>query len=318
MKANPINNFVFVLILILTACNSVEPDDSTSMDVPGSPASLAVDMDVKRIEPEFDTHPSDSIATPTATSMTVKRSEPALSWTPQPTFTAGQARDYALNMMKTNGGCKFPCWFGITPGKTTWVDASKALSSYAYSISKPNMLRESYEVTLKFPFQSFHGNSSAAANIFVKPDGKVEKIKTLTDITLPDLLDTYGVPDEVRLLAVGVNTTDPNGHFTLVLFYPDLGFIAAYEGKNERDAVIHVCPSNITGQPEWLIWNPADPVTFSEAGKEISLISSVSSPTEKDYISIEKLIGVTPEAFHQRYKDPENTDVCMEMQAPDL
>jgi hypothetical protein len=37
-------------------------------------------------------------------------------------------------MLATNGGCELPCWWGITPGVTSWEDAQRMFLSYGRSI----------------------------------------------------------------------------------------------------------------------------------------------------------------------------------------
>jgi hypothetical protein len=239
------------------------------------------------------------------------RPTPTLTWTPWPTLPKDQAQNYAQKIMKTNGGCQLPCWIGISPGITTWSEAYAFLAPFADSIIN-------YEVYFKFPDNSYRGVSETAAFFEVRGNGLIDKISTTTDISLSNLLTTYGLPSEIRIRAIGIYTVDPVGRFTLVLFYKNKGIMAVYDGKNEKNKIIHICPDHIQGpQSAWLLWDPADQLTFSVAGRETMLISDPPPPSEDDYIPLEKLTGMSINAFYQRYKDPQNSRVCIEIQAPD-
>jgi hypothetical protein len=37
-------------------------------------------------------------------------------------------------LLQTNNGCRFPCWWGIEPGTTSWQDANNFLSQFGQDI----------------------------------------------------------------------------------------------------------------------------------------------------------------------------------------
>jgi hypothetical protein len=310
--------FLLLLSLILSNCsqlntktiNQLIPSETASF-LPGSVLTATPDI----------SSPSPRVPSVIFTRTPKKRPlmTPSQTWTPRPTLPKAQAENFALNLLKTNGGCKLPCWIGITPGKTTWDEAYAFLATFAeteygYGIRSEN---ERY-ANLNLPKNSFLNRSEELANFTLKPDGRIDQIYTHMDIALSDLLRDYGPPTEVRLLAIGVYTMDKFGRYTLVLFYKEQGFMAVYYGKNERSLIIHICPDHAEIQQPWLFWDPMDQLTFSQVGERTSLIDKYPPPSEQDYIPIEKLTDLTPETFYQRYKDPKNLGTCMEMRAPDL
>jgi hypothetical protein len=314
MKKHIIRFIRFYIILISVACNQVTPSGQNELAVtePNSAPTSQSTIGTEQRTPEPNTTPILKII-PTQTETPV----PTPAWTPLPTLPPIQAQAFALKMMKTNGGCQLPCWLEITPGITTWPEAYAFLATFADSIYSPDASGGSAEVSFKFPNTSYRGVPETAATIRVKSDGMIDQIMTPMDISLPDLLATYGPPTEIRILAI-VATMDPVGRFTLVLFYKDKGIMAVYDGKNEKEQIIHICPNHIQGpQQRWLLWDSADQLTFAEAGTQTLLISPVPPPSEKDFIPLEKLTDLSIESFYQRYKDPKNQGVCMEMQAPD-
>jgi hypothetical protein len=255
--------------------------------------------------------------TATSTSTPQPTSTVTPTWTPRPTLPPDQAQAYGLKIFKTNGNCLLPCWIGLSPGKTTWNEAYSFLAIFADYVTNDYPLSLTQVAHFKFPDTSYRGVSETGATISIR-DGIIDQIRTPEDISLSNLLTTYGAPTEIRIWAIGYGTADPVGRFTLVLFYQDQGIMAVYEGINEKAKTIHICPNHIQGpQLTWLLWAPADRLTFAEAGRKTLLISDPPPPAESDYIPLETLANLSIDAFTQRYKDPKNKAVCMEMPAPD-
>jgi hypothetical protein len=323
MKRNPIHFFLFFLLIILSACSQPISIVQNTLVVPSPVLATTIQpatvSEPPTIKPSITSTHETATAFPTQTPVATETPFPTQTWTPRPTLPKTQAQAYALKMMKTNGGCQLPCWIGIIPGSTTWAEADAFLATFADSVTGPWPPYYQYLVKFTFPDTSYLGYLRSSAAIYVKTDGRVDRIMTITEISLPDLLTVYGPPSEVRLRAIGASTMSPVGRFTLVLFYKKKGFMAVYDGENERSIIIHICPNHIKViQQVWLLWDPADQLTFKEAGKSTLLISDPPPPSEGDYIPIENLTSLTPETFYERYKDPKNQNVCMEMQAPDL
>src|ERR1043165_3960884 len=55
---------------------------------------------------------------------------------PLPTLLPKEKENYLLDVVKTNGNCKLPCFLGIQPGISVWEDIRK--------IEAPLYFRESY------------------------------------------------------------------------------------------------------------------------------------------------------------------------------
>jgi len=70
--------------------------------------------------------PSPTVITPTSTP-----APPSV-----PTLLPKEKESYLLNIIKTNEGCKLPCFLGIQPGISVWEDIRK--------IEAPLYFRESY------------------------------------------------------------------------------------------------------------------------------------------------------------------------------
>jgi hypothetical protein len=311
MKKYLLYPLVFCFVIILAACSQAVPSVHTetktlfSSTRLSSPTKIIINSNTETpsVMPSFPAEPTISpqpIPTPTKIL--------------RPTLSPDQAQALALKMIKTNGDCLLPCWLGIEPGKTTWDEAFDNLNTFADHIS--TLTSDVYGIIFKFP-QNTYRVDKTGATVFVR-NGIVDQIMTPEDISLSELLSKYGSPTEIRIRAIGYNTMDPIGRFTLVLFYNDKGIMAVYDGTNEKSQIIHICPKHILGpQQVWLLWAPADILTFSDAGRQTLLISDYPPPAEEDYITLEQLTDLSIEAFTQRYKDPKNQSVCIEIHAPD-
>jgi len=67
--------------------------------------------------------------TPTSTSTPTPTATPTL--TPLPTLPLQDAKNLVQELFETNRGCLLPCWWGITPGQTTWGEARQFLEQFA-------------------------------------------------------------------------------------------------------------------------------------------------------------------------------------------
>src|SRR3990172_323544 len=102
-------------VFILAGCSA--PADKaiapgiTPLGVTIVPSPTATPSPGVTLSPSATLTPVDIAHTPT----TMPR--PTIS--PAPTLTAEQQEAYIVDMLKTNGDCKLPCWWGIMPGEAT-------------------------------------------------------------------------------------------------------------------------------------------------------------------------------------------------------
>jgi hypothetical protein len=134
--------------------------------------------------------------------------------------------------------CSPPCWFGITPGKTTKVQLSSLVTTLPYS-DDPHA-----QTYWKGPWNEFSGiytlyftggpRSTAQLDIWLI-DGVVSEIAISglhgyiqLNLTLQDALATYGPPDGLfpghrshgDFSSTTINLTYPKSGLLLILLYP--------------------------------------------------------------------------------------------------
>lgn len=214
-------------------------------------------------------------------------------------------------LQETNGDCQWPCWWGITPGITTWTEASNFLQTL--SIGNTSVTKMPYIVYLTaFPRQD-------ARKLFVdfyveRQDNVIDVIFLSQNLSLNDFLRLQGKPDEIRISSDGI-VPGPSD-FRIVFFYPEKGIMAAYFGYSDlisRGGVeyIKMCvPDFNSSGPLWL-WNPDSKKRFDELPLE-HLIGG--HPTSLKLKRIGEYTNVDERSFFNSVlKDPENT--CLETRA---
>jgi hypothetical protein len=68
-------------------------------------------------------------ATPSRSPVHTKIPTLKITLTPQPTLSFDLPQQF-YDLLANNGGCTLPCFLGITPGQSTWEDASRILEKY--------------------------------------------------------------------------------------------------------------------------------------------------------------------------------------------
>ena len=104
---------ILILVVVLLVGCTAQMIPYTSTATASTGITFTPLPDVKPSETATLTH------TPTNTPTLI----PTLTWTPLPTLSAEAAHAKIKELLKTNGGCELPCWWGIIPGKTAWPEA---------------------------------------------------------------------------------------------------------------------------------------------------------------------------------------------------
>jgi len=116
-----------ILLVSLVGCSaSVTPTPSPSATplsatfeaLPSPPDTSLQDTSTPSPQPEI----------PTQTPLPPRPSK-ALTPTSVPTLADSEEQELVLNLLQDNGGCQLPCWWGFTPGETTWHTAQEFFAS---------------------------------------------------------------------------------------------------------------------------------------------------------------------------------------------
>jgi hypothetical protein len=211
-----------------------------------------------------------STFTPQSTSTITLKSSPTLS--------AEQIQTNILAALDANGGCKFPCWLGITPGQTPRDSALTLLEQIGFTsvldtigdwyydkvwylgASEGNSI--GYEIHLQDQIVSF---------IHVKGEGYSNHIlfyRIWKSVSPNSIITKYGTPTRVWVESYfssceggGSCTTTP---YNLWVFYDEQGFLIIYSGLVDFKSTYTFCPTfsedgNLGGRIEIYLKSLQDP-----------------------------------------------------------
>lgn len=284
-------------------------------------------------------------STPFATAETVISTiTPIATNTPKavPTLPTGEAGIRLLDLLASNGGCRLPCLWGITPGKNDYQDAQNILIPLS-SISakediyfKPTKLRgilfgtispiyidgEQYFNSL---IAYYHDDDGVVNNITFRvreeqvikdSNGNRTGIRPIYDsptfitrteyYSLHHLLTEQGVPDSVLIYTSGQSNRGGSIRLDIAIFYPNQGIWAQYETSvNEFEVgnIIKICP--IHTHVEMELYPPGNPDNFYKL-----LDQTDWHYTKGGFKILKEATSISIEEFYQTFRNP--TDQCLE------
>lgn len=164
---------------------------------------------------------------------------------------------------RTNGGCQWPCWWGITPGHSTSNDVIKSLSHLARIV--PLSTKEGTRVGLDVKLAALPGNLVDPGVLMRLANDKVTAI-TICDVgnqagtEFSELVVNLGLPELVRIQTYSEPLDLGNGAsylpFTVYLYFPESGLAAAYPAEaHVKDGIILGCISS-DFRPSMYLWSP--------------------------------------------------------------
>jgi hypothetical protein len=255
------------------------------------------------------------IPSPAALSTTSRPSKtstqtPTQVWTPHPTLNSDEAKTVIQELLVTNGDCRLPCWWGITPGQTTWAEAWRILSPLMTDLFISPL--EGYFTFYFWVPTSFQPDGKIAVRLVVRDD-KVESIRVVVNSTLQEFLETNGPPGQVQLFTDGAPPgTDPSGYYILALFYPEKGILAFYDGVEQYGDIMDICPSRITTLGTGVfLWSPEKEISLEQA-LEFSFVGELV----EYFYPLEDISEMTTTDFYETFVKPENVAACIRVDNP--
>jgi hypothetical protein len=318
---------LFLLVMIVTGCmQSTETSRSTSPIATASTASATETVQ------------------PTLTSTATDTSTPSSTPTVVPTLSVADARQRLLDLLATNGDCRLPCLWGITPGKSSNQEARNILMPLS-SISAPETTYfdpAGLRGVLLGTISPFYAEDEQRLNIWAAylydEDGVVSSIgfrvqeeKMVTDsygnlygepifdfphfakhveyYSLSHVLSEQGLPSSVFIQAAGLSFSYPviPGKLDIVLLYPDQGIWVDYTLAGDYVGnVIRGCPANAHIQME--LYPPGNPDSF------FALLDQTNwGITKSGYKPLKEATSMSLDEFYQFFRNP--TDKCIETPA---
>jgi len=174
---------------------------------------------------------SPTVQTPIFIASTGSPPTLTLTSTIPPTLTAGERQIAVSELLTTNSGCLLPCWWGITPGKTSWVEARHFLDSFMIYIAEQGSSELFYE-SVEVPLPAPYSNATYMAHTYLVKSGVVDSIEIYNfnlapNYYFPKFLETYGQPAEVWIRTFSQEEMGIQP-FLIDLFYPGKGILVEY------------------------------------------------------------------------------------------
>ena len=295
-----------LVMLFLGSCRTQLPDvtGETATFTPQSPHTLTPIVKLS----ETDT----ATPTPTNTSTLI----PTITWAPLPTLSVPERDAKIRELLETNGGCKLPCWWGITPNKTTWAEALHFLSPFVSAMKQgpANRVSQNGKVYTYTEINVYYLTPDEEESViwFTIRDEVVLSIGVFPPATeykyqLHQILSLLGMPKQVYIVAGPIYLKPEFSPVTLVLDYSNIGVVVSYQyvpfvtGEN-----LLVCP-----QPVGARLGLDDPTISSTYQYTIEQNVERLGGNRGSGRKIEEATNMTPEIFYYTFIDPAST-TCLE------
>jgi len=175
------------------------------------------------------------------------------TWTPVATLSSEMLKQNLIELFSTNGGCEFPCWWGVKSG-----DSIQKVSELAPVIGK-SLRRDGsffyYSLSLDdLNLADFDVNYFVDENQLVsRMEIKINKPPRFRDyysafeerLALSSLLKHFGKPSEALLLVEPLGGPDVPREYALFVIYDTQSFGVIYGGLVNTEEPLQVCPSEI-------------------------------------------------------------------------
>ena|GEM_PF-1161036 len=226
------------------------------------------------------------------------------SLTPLPTLPLDEAEALVLELLETNGGCELPCWWGITPGGTTWQEAFNFLNTLATQTDWRETRYPQLEIN-QYGALSYYINVPEYINpnqrmrqIYTVEEHLIVSIRVEATISLNELLSKYGMPQEIWIQTFPFQSYGKLEMFA-GFYYPDYQILAIYYDQKavySRTGYILGCFDELHSEfnnPTLELWS---------SGVEISR-DKVQPFNNQDYqVSFEDATGLSIADFYESGK----------------
>jgi hypothetical protein len=277
-------------------------------------------------------------ATPTQELSSTNTPKSSAIPTAVPTLPVEDAREQLLGLLASNGGCRLPCLWGITPGKSSNLVARSILlplrgiaeTAYFDFTSSPvddispfyqeDDLRLNTRVAYVYDndgvvnyitfrvleeqvITDSNGNWISRQPIF----GLSSFMERTEYYSLSHLLREQGIPASVMIASSGLSINrDRSIRTRLAVFYPDQGIWAQYTTLvNEKEVGSSIISCPINAHIEMMLSPPGNPDSF------YTLLDQTDwGITKNGFKPLEEATSMSVEEFYETFRNP--TDKCIE------
>jgi hypothetical protein len=308
---------ILIFLLILVGCKNTGRYP-TEIEKP-TPDSTGI-TNLKPIETISPTPISEDLLSSDTPSPTSIQTFSPPSSTIIPTLSQTQEIEFILNLLQTNAECKFPCWWGFIPGKTSWESVERFFLPVRKTLrSEEGIGGDVYWERFRIPdndlgiwinllvVEDIVKMIVMGAEIYRgeyvivdDPDFPIQ----LEHYLLSRILSTHGIPGDVL---INIDTNLPGElwpNYDVILFYPSQGIMVKYAGLWKKDKDTYLLCLDKTLISIWF-WDPNENMSiidvYLSAGLEEDKANLISF-IEK-HQSIEDITSMNNETFYETFKE---------------
>jgi hypothetical protein len=298
---------ISVIVLISLGCsNKVSVDTTTTLAIEQTTfpttttTSTATSSPTSTITPTSTSTPIPSIITPTSL----------------PTISPSKIDQAISELVHTNGGCSLPCFWGITPGKTSWLEANQILNKYNAEISL--VATDEVKIENDYRMVDYYDVILYSSEF---PDGKYADFNVIDKYHLYTISSYHSSNDPIFLLSsILLNNGKPDlvfiqtyanvpsfdYPFNVILFYSGQNFAAGYRlsAKKQGNNIVW-CPYSTP--PNLWIWSD----DISKYVEPEDIMRRMVGDITPRFKPIEEVTKYSVESFYQEFRYP-SRDVCIE------
>lgn len=202
--------------------------------------------------------------TPAITLTSSPQPTTTVTFTPLPVLSKDKVRAKFDQLYNYNAGCRLPCWWGITPGITTWGEALHFLSQFnevggVAEVQQHPLTKDPLKYNLvrwQFPSPLFNFKTSADFEI---QNGIVVAIRIWGDVGgwmfhAKKLYTDYGQPNKVFIVTGICQESQNYCDAGLFLLYDENRFMSVHSVSGTiSDKTVSLC---IAGNSHITMWSP--------------------------------------------------------------
>jgi hypothetical protein len=242
------------------------------------------------------------------------------SQTAAPTLSTDEAQARVLALLRNNADCRLPCWWGATPGTTSWkyiAQLSTELTSEVPLIV-PTENADAFTAFFLYPIEIDSRIQQIQVGYHVH-DSKVEMMEVYLPIVdaynLSDILQGYGPPSEAWISTYNSRSGD-TVPFYFVIVYRDLGLLAQYLDMqaNVENGRVQICLQRGVIH-DLALWSPTSNLTARQVASQTAEIRF-----DERFRLLQDVTNITPNQLQDLFTGPVPSD-CLSTAAslwPDL
>lgn len=254
-----------------------------------------------------------------------------------PTLSLEGAQTELLRMLATNGNCKLPCLWGVTPMNNSFQEAQRILAPFSILSDSvffdlpgpiniyPRYVKDNIEIYTSIAILSSPTNDAVSRISFnieayklVSEEGVYRRDEyvfnsiffneTVSAYMLPRVLSEQGIPESVMIYTNGAPLTrGGTGGFNIALFYPSRGVFVHYTTQmNIIEKNVHGCPQSAH------VWMELFPL--SDTDNFFTELEKTNWQYFKNgFKPLEEVTSMSLDEFYNIFSQP--TDKCIETPA---